>query len=248
MLLDPAHQVTGDKTTDHAAEKTGANHVGGQSRRKARAQRRFVCQRVGGIGRQHRHHQGAQHATAKLTVHPEPGVLGIKQMLQAEDLGQQHRDGEHGTACHDERHGKGDAAQQRLLELGLEAHLLAGRRVALAGVGRRGGAPCLGRFQRISEDPLGMADGLGHRRLDTGDANKTLLLLDGHLGGEDAGHRSIERLLRQAILDTVGTLLLDQYPNAQLATRLFQILGSHIGVGDPRRAGGDTDHCGLICI
>ena len=196
MLFDPAHQVTGDKATDHAAEKTGANHVGGQSRCKARAQRRFVRQRIGGIGRQHRHHQGAQHAAAQLAIHPEPGVLGIKQMLQAEDLGQQHRDGEHGTARHDERHGKGDAAQQRLLELGLEAHLLAGLRVALAGVGRRGGATGLGRFQRVIQDPLGMADGLGHRRLDPGDTGETLLLLDGHLGGEDAGHRSIERLLR----------------------------------------------------
>ena len=72
MIFHPAHQVTRNQPADDSAEKTGADHIGRKTGRKARRQRGFIRQRVSGIGRQNGDHQNAEHAAAKLAVHPQP--------------------------------------------------------------------------------------------------------------------------------------------------------------------------------
>ncbi len=121
MTFHPAHQVARNQPTDDRAQKTGANHIGCKTGRKARRQGGFICQRVSGIGRKDRHHQDAKHAAAELAIHPQPRVLLVEQVLQAQDLRQQYRHGQHRTAGNDQRHRKRDTAKERLLELGFNA-------------------------------------------------------------------------------------------------------------------------------
>ena len=137
MVFHPAHQIARDQPADDSAEKTGADHVGSQTGRKARRQRRFIRQRVGGVGRQDRHHQNAEHAAAKLAVHPKPRVFLVKQVLQAKDLRQQYRYGQHRTAGDDQRHRKRDAAEKRLLEFSFNALFRFGIDLRMARIGRR---------------------------------------------------------------------------------------------------------------
>ena len=114
MVFHPAHQISGDQPPRDRAEKAGANHIGGKTGGESGSQRGFIRQRIGGISGEHRHHQDAEHPTAQLAVHPQPGVLLIEEMLQAEHLRQQHRHGQYGSPGDNQRHGERDAAQQRL--------------------------------------------------------------------------------------------------------------------------------------
>ncbi len=121
MIFHPAHQVARNQPADDSAQKTGADHIGGKTGRKARRQRGFICQRVSGIGRQNRHHQNTEHSAAQFAVHPQPRVFLIEEMLQAEDLRQQYRHGQHRAASDNQRNRKRDTAEKRLLEFGFNA-------------------------------------------------------------------------------------------------------------------------------
>ena len=102
-----------------------------------------------------------------------------------------------------------------------------------------------GRRDRLGDHFLRFVDGSFHPRLDDGFASKPIPPLDADVGGEDDGIGSLDVCGTQWF-GSGGPLWLDLDVDPHLPASGGEVVGGHVGVGDPGGAGGHCHDVGLV--
>ena len=116
----------------------------------------------------------------------------------------------------------------------------------LASAGRHAvGVGIPGRRDRLGDHGLRLVDGSFHPGLDDGFSGKPIPPLDADVGGEDDGIGSLDVCGTQWF-GSGGPLWLDLDVDPHLPASGGEVVGGHVGVGDPGGAGGHCHDVGLV--